>query len=40
MHGTLTGDWTDDLQPLALDERVVCRESLGGVLRHYERVAA
>ena len=36
----LTGKWPDDDEPLAEDEKIICHESLGGILRHYERVAA
>jgi hypothetical protein len=36
----LTGDWPDENEPFAEGETIVCRESLGGLLRHYERVAA
>jgi putative transposase len=36
----LTGTWTEVDDPLSADERIVCIESLGGLLRHYERVAA
>jgi putative transposase len=35
-----SGAWPEVDDPLVADERIVCRESLGGVLRHYERVAA
>lgn len=36
----LVGVWSDLDDPPDKPETVVCRESLGGVLRHYERVAA
>jgi len=36
----LSGKWPDDYEPLADGEQIVCHESLGGVLRCYERVAA
>ncbi len=36
----LSGAWSEDHEPLADGEQVVCRERLGGVLQHYERVAA
>lgn len=36
----LRGKWPEEDEPLAEGERIVCRESLGGILRHYERVAA
>ena len=36
----LTGKWPEDDQPLAEGETLICHESLGGLLRHYERVAA
>jgi putative transposase len=36
----LTGTWCDAHDPLKPDEQVVCRSRLGGLLRHYERVAA
>jgi len=36
----LTGKWPENDEPLAEGERIICHESLGGILRHYERVAA
>jgi hypothetical protein len=36
----LSGKWPDKNEPLAEGEKIVCHESLGGILRHYERVAA
>jgi hypothetical protein len=32
--------WSDLDDPLDTPEEIGCRETLGGVLRHYERVAA
>jgi putative transposase len=36
----LVGVWSDQDDPPDKPEAIVCRESLGGVLRHYERVAS
>ena len=36
----LQGNWSVTNDPLDDPEQVVCRERLGGVLKHYERVAA
>jgi putative transposase len=36
----LSGKWPDEDEPLAEGEKIICHESLGGILRHYERVAA
>lgn len=36
----LVGSWPEINEPLAEDEQIICHESLGGLLRHYERVAA
>ena len=36
----LTGKWPKVDDPLTEGEQVVCHERLGGLLRHYERVAA
>lgn len=36
----LVGEWPDIDDPPDNPEQVVCRESLGGVLKHYERFAA
>jgi putative transposase len=36
----LTGHWPEEHEPLANDEEIICHESLGGILRHYARVAA
>jgi hypothetical protein len=36
----LTGKGPDEDETLAEDEEIICHESLGGILRHYERVAA
>jgi putative transposase len=36
----LTGTWPEVDEPLAEGEQIVCIESLGGVLKHYERRAA
>ena len=36
----LTGICCDAHDPLKPDEQVVCRSRLGGLLRHYERIAA
>ena len=36
----LTGKWPEDDEPLAEDKKIVCHESLDGLLRLYERVAA
>jgi putative transposase len=36
----LGGVWSDQDDPPDKPEAVACREALGGVLRHYERVAA
>jgi hypothetical protein len=36
----LTGKWPEEDEPLAESEQIICHESLGGILRHYERVAA
>lgn len=36
----LIGEWPEVDEPLADGERIVCHERLGGVLKHYERVAA
>ena len=36
----LTGTWPEANDPLKADEQIVCHEKLGGLLRHYERVAA
>ena len=36
----LTGKWSDEDEPLTEDQQIICHESLGGILRHYERVAA
>jgi len=36
----LSGKWPDEDVPLTEGEQIICHESLGGILRHYERVAA
>ena len=36
----LTGSWSMTDKPLDEDEQVVCQTRLGGVLKHYERMAA
>ena len=36
----LSGKWSVVDEPLGEDEKIVCHEKLGGLLRHYERVAA
>jgi len=36
----LTGAWAEVDEPLLLGEQIVCHERLGGLLRHYERIAA
>jgi putative transposase len=36
----LTGKWPEVDDPLSVDEQIVCHERLGGILRHYVRVAA
>jgi len=36
----LSGKWPDEDEPLTEGEKIICHESLGGLLRHYERVAA
>ena len=36
----LTGTWSEVDEPIAADEQIICHESLGGILRHYERRAA
>ena len=36
----LIGKRPDDDEPLSEDEQIICHESLGEILRHYERVAA
>jgi len=36
----LTGKWPEVDDPLTAGEKIVCHEKLGGLLRHYERVAA
>ena len=36
----LSGKWPEEDQPLAQGDEIVCHKSLGGVLRHYERIAA
>jgi hypothetical protein len=36
----LTGAWPNGDDPLESEEQIICHERLGGVLRHYERVAA
>jgi putative transposase len=36
----LVGAWPEVDDPFVAGEQIVCRESLGGVLRHYERIAA
>jgi len=36
----LSGKWSVVDEPLGEDEKIVCHERLGGLLRHYERVAA
>jgi putative transposase len=36
----LVGEWPEVDDPLAKGETIVCHERLGGVLKHYERVAA
>ena len=36
----LTGKWPQVDEPLADGEAIVCHDRLGGVLKHYERVAA
>jgi len=36
----LTGAWPVVDEPLSAEETVVCRTRLGGVLKHYERLAA
>jgi putative transposase len=36
----LTGTWPVVDEPLSDNEQIVCHERLGGLLRHYERIAA
>ncbi len=36
----LTGKWSASDDPLTEGEQIVCHEKLGGLLRHYERIAA
>ncbi|MEM9354853.1 MAG: integrase core domain-containing protein, partial [Pseudomonadota bacterium] len=36
----LQGDWSVVDEPLSNPENVVCHQRLGGVLKHYERLAA
>jgi putative transposase len=36
----LTGSWTVVDEPLSKKEQIVCQTRLGGVLKHYERIAA
>lgn len=36
----LTGNWPGVDDPLTEDEQIICHERLGGLLRHYERIAA
>ncbi len=36
----LIGKWSEVDEPLTEDEQIICHERLGGLLRHYERVAA
>jgi putative transposase len=36
----LTGNWAEVDDPLSAKEQIVCHEKLGGLLRHYERIAA
>jgi len=36
----LTGKWPAVDDPFTEGEKIVCHEKLGGLLRHYERVAA
>ena len=36
----LTGVWPEIDNPLTAGEKIGCHETLGGLLRHYERVAA
>ena len=36
----LVGVWPEIDDPPDKGQEVICRESLGGVLKHYERVAA
>jgi len=36
----LTGDWSVVDEPLSKKEQIVCQTRLGGVLKHYERLAA
>ncbi|MBX3432815.1 MAG: hypothetical protein KF847_05810, partial [Pirellulales bacterium] len=38
--GPPTGYWPEVDEPLAAGEQIVCIESLGGVLKRYERRAA
>ena len=36
----LSEKWPDEDEPLTEGEKIICHELLGGLLRHYERVAA
>lgn len=36
----LTSSWPDVDEPLSKEEQIVCQTRLGGVLKHYERLAA
>lgn len=36
----LTGSWSVVDEPLGKDDQIVCKARLGGVLKHYERLAA
>ena len=36
----LSGKWSVVDEPLGENEQIVCQEKLGGLLRHYERIAA
>jgi putative transposase len=36
----LTGTWPEVDDPLTEGEQIICHERLGGLLRHYERIAA
>lgn len=36
----LTGAWPNGDDRLEAEEQIICQERFGGVLRHYERIAA
>lgn len=36
----LIGNWPEVDDPIIEGEQIICHERLGGLLRHYERVAA